>query len=265
MASGKNSKAVRNARAAVVSKRSTPWGLIATVLVVVVFAGAVFGYVYYQGKVKSDHLAALAPFTPSAQNRDPSQQIQGVQVIDYKGGQHVTPDQQVAYLHSPPFGGTHDGYWAACNGVVYPNPVRSENLVHSLEHGAVWIAYNPDQVTGSALATLRAKVEGQPYTVMSPYPNLDSPISLQSWGHQLKLSDAGDIRIDQFVSALRRNKYTHPEVGASCQALGPGEFDQDSPPPFQPAPPVSAVNGSSVRSEVEPGANGAAPDPTGTR
>ena len=70
-----------------------------------------------------------------------------------------TRPAQVAYTHSPPFGGAHDYSWAACNGVVYPEPVRSENMVHSLEHGAVWIAYNPDQVTGDALDTLRGKVE----------------------------------------------------------------------------------------------------------
>ena len=36
---------------------------------------------------------------------------------------------------------------------------------------------------------LTGKVQNQPYMVMSPYPGLDQPISLQSWGHQLKLSD----------------------------------------------------------------------------
>ena len=63
-------------------------------------------------------------------------------------------------------------------------------MVHALEHGAVWIAYNPDKIKGEALDTLKAKVEGQPYMLMSPYPGLDKPISLQSWGHQLKLTKA---------------------------------------------------------------------------
>ncbi|MFL6116468.1 MAG: DUF3105 domain-containing protein, partial [Catenulispora sp.] len=146
-------------------------------------------------------------------------------------------DKKIAYTHSPPFGGAHDEVWAACNGVVYDRPVRSENLVHSIEHGTVWIAYNPDQISGGALDTLRSKVAGQPYTVMSPYPRLDQPISLQAWGHQLKLSDAGDIRIDQFIQALRRNTYLAPEPQGSCLAQPP-LFDQDNPPPFAPPPPV---------------------------
>ena len=221
MVSGKNSKAVRNARAAVVTRRSVPWGLIAAIAVVVLFAGFIFGYAYLRNQENVDKAAALAPFTPTAQKQDPSTDIPGV---------------QVAYTHSPPMGGTHDNVWAACNGVVYPNAVRSENIVHSMEHGAVWIAYNPDQVSGDALGVLRRKVESQPYTLMSPYPGLDQPISLQSWGHQLKLTDADDPRIDQFITALRLNQYTYPEPGASCNELGPPNFSQASPPPFAPAP-----------------------------
>jgi hypothetical protein len=255
MVSGKSSKAVRNARAAVVSKRSTPWGLIAAITVVVLFAGGVFGYAYLRQQEASSRIEALAPFTPTAENPDPSRQIEGVVVETYQGGQHVGPDQRVAYTYSPPIGGAHAQVWAACNGVVYPEPVRSENLVHSLEHGAVWIAYDPDRISGEALEALASKADGQPYTVLSPYPGLDSPISLQSWGHQLKLSDPDDIRIDQFIQALRLNQNTHPEAGASCGELGPGQFDQDEPPAFAPIPPASEIDGTTVVPEVaEPAA-----------
>lgn len=236
MVSGKNSKSVRNARAAVVTQRSTPWGLISAVVVVVLFAGAVFGYAFVQSEANAARLSALAPFTPTAENPDPSTQIEGVQIVEYTGGVHVRSPQQVAYTQSPPFGGAHDEVWAACNGVVYDQPVRSEHLVHSLEHGAVWITYNPDLITGAALDTLRAKVDGQPYMVMSPYPGLDTPFSLQSWGHQLKLTDVDDPRIDQFIAALRVNRNTHPEPGASCAEVGPGGFVRTDPPAFVPAP-----------------------------
>lgn len=249
MVSGKNSKAVRNARSAVVSHRSTPWGLIAGIMVVVLFAGALTWYLVDRSSTANARKAELAAYTPSQDNQDPSTKIPGVLVVKYSGGLHVTPDVRIAYTHSPPLGGSHDGYWAACTGVVYPTAVRQENLVHSLEHGAVWIAYNPDQVSGAALDTLKAKVQGQQYMVMAPYPGLDQPISLQSWGHQLKLASADDPRIDQFISALRVNQFQHPEVGASCQALGPGQFDQDDPPPFQPTPPASAIDGKKVLDE----------------
>jgi hypothetical protein len=247
MVSGKTSKAVRKSRPTVVTQKSTPWGLIAAVVVVALFAGVVFGYAFMRNEESQAQADAMAPFTPSAENQDPSAQISGIQAIPFEGGVHVDPNTQVAYTHQPPMGGAHDYAWAACNGVVYPEAVRSENMVHSLEHGTVWIAYNPDQVTGAALDTLRSKVEGQSYMVMSPYPGLDQPISLQSWGHQLKLSDANDPRIDQFITALRINQYQHPEPGASCNEVGLAPdgsgFSQDDPPPFAP-PPAPGTPGS---------------------
>ena len=244
MVSGKTSKAVRKSRPTVVVQRSTPWGLIAAVVVVALFAGVVFGYAFMRNQENQAQAEAMAPFTPTAERQDPSTQIPGVQVQPYEGSQHVDRATQVAYTHQPPMGGAHDFSWAACNGVVYPEAIRSENAVHSMEHGAVWIAYNPDQVTGAALDTLRSKVDGQPYTLMSPYPGLDQPISLQSWGHQLKLSDANDPRIDQFITALRLNQYQYPEPGASCNEIGPqeGGFSQDNPPPFA-APPAPGTPG----------------------
>jgi hypothetical protein len=115
-------------------------------------------------------------------------------------------------------------------------PVRNEQMVHALEHGAVWIAYNPDQVRGGDLAKLAERVDGVPYMMLSPYPALDAPVSLQAWGHQLKLTDPDDRRIDQFIEALRENEYTAPEPGARCDSQDTG-FDPANPPPFEPGPP----------------------------
>ncbi|PXY26746.1 DUF3105 domain-containing protein [Prauserella endophytica] len=246
MASGTKKKgspkknAVKAARGSVVTKKHTPWGTIFSVVVILLLAVGVFGYYWVASsdqREQRDREEAAAAFAPSQQNPDPSKDIEGVVTAEYAAGAHVLPTERVAYDKTPPFGGPHDGYWAACTGIVYPNAVRTENMVHSLEHGAVWIAYNPDRVQGDELEKLRVRTEGKPFTMMSPYPGLDTPISVQSWGHQLKLESAEDQRIDQFIAALRRNPNTYPEVGASCDALGPGAFDPDNPPPFDPSKP----------------------------
>ncbi|GDY32465.1 DUF3105 domain-containing protein [Gandjariella thermophila] len=221
--------------ASALTGRQRPWGMVIAVLAVLALAGGVFGYAYTQLSAKNAKQAAMARWLPSETNKDPSTQIPGVVKRDYPAGKHVTAAQRVAYDASPPFGGPHDGNWAACTGTVYRTAVRNENMVHALEHGAVWIAYNPDQVTGAALDTLKQKVAGQQFTMLSPYPGLDRPISVQSWGHQLKLDSATDPRLDEFVQSLRQNRYTTPEIGASCDALGPGQFDPDNPPPFDPS------------------------------
>ncbi len=237
MASGKTSKRARSTKSSVVASRSIPWATVAGALVVVLFLAAVLGYFIHAQNQKSAQSDALAPFSPTQANQDPSKAIPGIVTASFIGGQHVQPGQRVAYTHSPPFGGAHDYNWAACTGVVYPNAVRNENMVHSLEHGAVWVAYDPARISGPGLDALAKRVKGKPYTMMSPYPGLDQPISLQAWGHQLKLADPNDARIDEFIQALRRNRFIVPEPGASCQALGPGQFNQDNPPPFDPTPP----------------------------
>ncbi|RMI31661.1 DUF3105 domain-containing protein [Nocardia stercoris] len=212
-------------------KRQIPWMTIAAFAVIVALIGALAIYLVplYQKKADAEK------YTPSSTNKDPSLAIPGVVHKEFPAGLHVQASQRVAYDSFPPMGGPHDASWAVCNGVVYPKAVRNENMVHALEHGAVWIAYNPDKVSGSALDTLKDKVTGQPAMMLSPYPNLDQPISLQSWGHQLKLSDADDKRIDEFITSLRLNSNgVYPEVGADC--ANP-TFDTKNPPAFDPSTP----------------------------
>jgi hypothetical protein len=220
------SNAANKARRSVVgtARKPKPWGMIMGIVVVLALAGGVFTYAFTQIADKEQWIA-------SEDNKDPSENISGVVREKYDSGQHVEATQRVNYNYSPPFGGPHDNAWADCQGTVYPNAVRTENMVHSMEHGAVWIAYNPDKIKGSALNTLKAKVEGQPYMLMSPYPGLDKPISLQSWGHQLKLTSATDTRIDEFIKSLRENQYQNPEPGGRCDTEGTG-FDMANPPPF---------------------------------
>ncbi|MEU0882224.1 DUF3105 domain-containing protein [Lentzea sp. NPDC005914] len=237
MVSGKKVKATRNsvaaARSSVVASKPKPWGTIIAVVAVLGLAGGVFGYAYSQIHANNVKEAALAKWKPSDTNKDPSKALAGIVTKEYKGSKHVEPTQRVAYDQTPAFGGPHDSQWADCTGVVYDKAVRTENMVHGLEHGAVWIAYNPDQVKDDALAKLKTKVEGVPYMMLSPFPGLDKPVSLQSWGHQLKVDKADDERVDQFISSLLRNPNTYPEVGASCENTqflsNPAPFVADKP------------------------------------
>lgn len=169
-------------------------------------------------------------FVPTETDQDPSRRIPGIQVFDETNTTHVPATERVPYQRVPPTGGPHDLVWAECTGTVYTTPVRNEHMVHSLEHGAVWIAYRPEQVSGSALQALVSRVQGQPYTMLSPYPDLPAPISLQAWGHQLQVDDPQDERIDHFLQALRSNPYTSPEAGSPCESTG--TFDPANPPPL---------------------------------
>lgn len=222
------------------AKRQIPWMTIGAAAVIIALVGLLAWNLFPKYQEKRD----AERFSPTTSDVDPSTQIDGVVRLEFPGSLHVQPGQRVAYKQAPPIGGPHDQDWAACNGVVYKVAIRNENAVHSLEHGAVWITYNPDQISGDALAELESKVDGKPFTFMSPYPGLDSPISVQAWGHQLALDDANDRRINQFIAALRQNpyedgKFLYPEKRATCDTL---TFDVDNPPPFDTTPlPADAV------------------------
>jgi len=248
MASGKSTKKGRTPAPVVSRRQGIPWLTIIAVVAVVALAGGIFLVVYNKTQEKNAAADALAPWTPTVDNPDPSTKIPGIYVgantpattdtpasyVDYKAAIHVSADQRVAYNRFPPVGGPHDGTWANCNGIVYTTAVRNENMVHTLEHGAVWITYNPDTISSSDLDILKSLVQGQPYTTLSPYPGLDSTVSLQAWAHQLKVDSASDERVKEFITALRQNRWVYPETGATCQQPS---FDVTNPPPFDPTPP----------------------------
>jgi hypothetical protein len=118
----------------------------------------------------------------------------------------------VNYPQNPPVGGEHFPAWQNCG--IYDQPIQNENAVHSLEHGAVWVAYRPD-LPADQVEQLRSLVRGRTYTLLSPYPNLDTPIAVSAWGVQVKVDNAFDERISKFITKYRQGQQT-PEPGASC-------------------------------------------------
>lgn len=112
----------------------------------------------------------------------------------------------------PPVGGDHDPTPQNCG--FYDQPVRDENAVHSLEHGAVWLAYRVD-LDGADIARLKEIAQGTPYVLASPYDDLAAPIVATAWGVQLELQDTSDERLDAFLARYVQGEQT-PEPGAAC-------------------------------------------------
>lgn len=241
----------RSGKPSYARKREIPWVLIGAVLMVVTLVAAIGTVLWRESAqtraardLQAKRSAANAEWQPTDQRPDPTNDIPGVTKRLFPAGMHVSSTQRVAYDVSPPLGGPHDSSWAACNGVVYKTSVRTENMVHALEHGAVWIAYRPG-IPQEQVDDLAARVTAQPYMVMSPYPGLESNISVQSWGHQIKSDRSGDANIDRFIAATLLNSKQgvypedpsatgYPEVGATCDNP---YFNVSSPPAYDPTPP----------------------------
>ena len=118
----------------------------------------------------------------------------------------------VAYDQNPPVGGVHDPVWQNCG--YYAAPIRSENAVHTLEHGAVWITYQPD-LPMDQVSTLRELAESQSFILVSPMEGIPAPVVASAWGRQLQLDSADDEGLQQFVRSFRLSPGA-PEPGASC-------------------------------------------------
>ncbi|MBL8044928.1 MAG: DUF3105 domain-containing protein [Anaerolineales bacterium] len=147
-----------------------------------------------------------------------SRPIEGVQQFPGLERGHV--QGIVQYPQTPPAGGPHNAQWQNCG--IYDQPVLSENAVHSLEHGAVWITYQPE-LDAASVEKLRSLATGREYTLLSPFPGLPSPIVASAWGLQLQLTDANDARLPLFIRKYQQGPQT-PEPGAVCTS-GVGQPD----------------------------------------
>lgn len=126
------------------------------------------------------------------------------------GPQDRTHDQSVVIEPSPlpPVGGVHHPTWLNCG--VYREPVEHEYAIHSLEHGAVWLAYHPD-LPQDQINILESY--GDSYTLVAPYPDLESPIVATAWAKRLQLEEVPNADLERF---LTRYKGQGPEAGATC-------------------------------------------------
>jgi hypothetical protein len=179
------------------------WWIVGSVAALLVVAAIVASIVF----------APAAPPTYDRGDSDGSG-IEGLETFENTAN-HV--DTAVDYEQTPPAGGDHNAIWLNCG--VYTEPVPNENAVHSLEHGAVWVTYDPAQVSDDDIAALEAQLPST-YTVLSPYEGMDTPIAVSAWNAQLKVDAADDERIEEFVRAYWRSTNA-PEPNAACT----GAFD----------------------------------------
>lgn len=170
-------------------ERRRTTALWVSITAVVVAIGAVVGFVIVREQANRPTLDAVQSHTVT----------QG----------HV--DTTVSYAQTPPAGGEHAPVWLNCG--TYPAPVKNENAVHSMEHGAVWVTYRPD-LPPAQVDALR-KAMPSTYAVLSPFTGLKSPVVASAWGKQLALTGVEDPRLAAFIKTYRMGPQS-PEPGAAC-------------------------------------------------
>ncbi len=134
---------------------------------------------------------------------------------------HVDGDLDYSNHSNPPTYGDHHGFdpeGTDVNPGITPRPTGiytveqpDEDLVHNLEHGHVWISYNPDLINATDLAALEQLTRDgadDPNgagvgVILTPRAANDTVIALASWAHLLKLDSYDPATIRSFVETNR--------------------------------------------------------------
>ncbi len=154
---------------------------------------------------------------PDATNAAPERLPVGeILELPDEGAEHVV----CADFHwAPPAGGAHFPVWQNCG--VYNQPIQNQTAVHSLEHGAVWVAYQPN-LDRSSIEMMTERLKSEQFALAAPYPGLQNPFVLTAWRRQLAVDDWTDPAVTDFLDTyMGRYSPVAPEAGASCgQAVG---------------------------------------------
>jgi len=202
------------------ARRNRLLGIIGGVLALVVVAGGVTAALYF-GTQEQAEGEAVDPIP--VQTVDPDL-LEGtyedrLQLFPGLVGTHTT--DPVTYPETPPVGGPHNPVWLNCG--VYTEQQQNENAVHALEHGAIWITYDPDFIDPNKVDALIA-LAPDTYTVISPYQGLGEAMAVSAWGAQLRFTDVDDPAVIEFIDQFWRSA-DGPEPSAPCTGGidGPGK------------------------------------------
>ena len=103
------------------------------------------------------------------------------------------------YNSNPPTSGCHDA--TPADWGVYEHTPSDQALIHSLEHGGIWISHKPglasDQLNGLKDFTQRYRK-----VVVAPREANDANISVAAWGRLLKLESYDERAILEFIDAF---------------------------------------------------------------
>lgn len=131
-----------------------------------------------------------------------------------------TPDQQTfaargadGFSNPPTYGPHHGSHLDAQGNSITPRPSGvytteqpDEDLVHNLEHGHVWISYNPNLISSADRSALEQLVEDggtDTGVILTPRSQNTTAISLASWAHLQTLESFDAIQIRNFVETNR--------------------------------------------------------------
>lgn len=128
--------------------------------------------------------------------------------VPYEGDSHLPEGTFVTYQSNPPASGNH---WPTpLNDGVYNKEKPDEAVIHSLEHGRIWISYKPS-ISAEIIAKLEKLGDGQGL-IVTPRNANDTDIALAAWNRldtfNIENGILDEKRVKEFI---KRYKNKGPE------------------------------------------------------
>ena len=130
--------------------------------------------------------------------------------MSYEGANHVAEGTEVTYQSNPPTSGPH---WPdpLLDG-IYEKEKPEEALVHSLEHGRIWISYQPS-LPQPAIDQLKRIASDQSRVILTPRARNEAPIALAAWRRldTFSLPEGGTVDEQRILDFIARYRDKGPE------------------------------------------------------
>ena len=119
----------------------------------------------------------------------------------FEGQTHVSQGTRVTYQSNPPTSGNH---WATpLRDGIYDEEKPDEAIVHSMEHGRVWISYKPS-ISNEIKDELVNLLKNRSTIILTPRAANDNDIALAAW-ERLDTFDVEDTLDTQRILDFIKN------------------------------------------------------------
>ena len=110
----------------------------------------------------------------------------------------------IEYATTPPYGGPHWSLPLRCG--IYEEEQRFEPMVHTMEHGAIVLYYQPLVLDAEAVGEMRLAAsqllrEGA-RLILTPSTRIGTPVAIASWGRLLLMDEFEEDTLRGFIAAF---------------------------------------------------------------
>jgi len=169
-------------------KKIRNWGIVVIVLFIVVF-----GYIQLTKKTPEQTIFEQQIKAVSLDGK--------VEEFSIEGRDHVLAGTRVEYKTNPPTSGSH--FAQPQNWGVYSKEIPDGSVVHSLEHGGIWISYKEDISNDQKTILEETGRANSQSVIVSPRPGNDEKVVVVSWGRMMKLETADKALIQKYIDTYK--------------------------------------------------------------